>query len=74
MVTEMFRIGDKVYCKSMKQNLVVGCKEGENASICINVLWNKLGAKRFGTFIISNHDLVLGWKSDEELKEIRDSR
>jgi len=68
----MFRTGDKVYCKSMKQNLVVGCKEGEYASICINVLWGIPGAKRFGTFVISNHDLVLGWKSDEELKEIRD--
>ncbi len=67
----MFKTGDKVYCKSMKQNLVVGHKEGEYTTVCIDVLYGMPGAKRFGTCVLSNHDLELGWKTDEELKELR---
>ena len=70
-VKYMFEIGDKVYCKSMKQNLVVGCKEGNYTYICIDILYGNLETKRFGTFVLSKHDLVSGWKSKEELIELR---
>ena len=70
-VKYMFEIGDKVYCKSMKQNLVVGCKEGNYTYICIDILYGNLETKRFGTFVLSEHDLVSGWKSKEELIELR---
>ena len=70
----MFKIGDKVYCKSMIQNLVVACKEGEYATICIDISYGMPEAKKFGTFVLSNHDLSLGWKTEDELKKLRNIR
>ena len=67
----MYKTGDKVYCKSMKQNLVVACSEGEHATICIDVTYSLPASKSFGTFVISSHDLELGWKSKEELISLR---
>lgn len=66
----MFRTGEKVYCKSMKQNLVVGCNEGEDACICIDVSHGMPEAKRFGTFVLSNYDLESGWKTKEDLRRL----
>lgn len=67
----MFETGEKVYCKSMKQNLVVACKEGNYACTCIDVFYDMPESKRFGTFVLSNHDLVFGWKSKDELIGLR---
>lgn len=66
-----FRIGDKVYSKSMKQNLVIGQKEDYDTSICIDVSFGMPEAKRFGTYIVLNKDLEKGWKTPEELKLLR---
>lgn len=50
---------------------MVGCKEGEYATTCIDISYGMPEAKKFGTFVLSNHDLELGWKTDEELKKLR---
>lgn len=58
-----FKTGDKVYCESMNKNFVIACKEGEFAYTCIDVLYNINVATRFDKFVLSAHDLSIGWKT-----------
>lgn len=69
----MFKTGEKVYCKSMKKNLVVACKEGDYACTCIDIFYGIPESKRFGTFVLSNHDLISGWMTKDELDKLRES-
>lgn len=69
----MFEIGEKVYCKSMKQNLVVACKEGDCAYTCIDIFYGIPESKRFGAFVLSSHDLISGWRSKDELDKLREA-
>lgn len=66
------KAGDKVYCKSMHKNFVVGHSEGEYATVCIDIDYRRddFSVKSFGTFIISNNDLEDGWKTKDEIDRL----
>lgn len=57
----MYKIGEKVYCKSMNKNLVVACNEGNHAYTCVDIFYDIPDSKRFGTYVLSSHDLESGW-------------
>jgi len=61
----MFKVGLKVYCKSMKANMVVVDYIPENEDVlCID--FSEEGEMTFFTYWIKPKDLEYGWEKDEK--------